>query len=42
MPFGPCSVPATFQRLMEIALNGLARDIYMVYLDNIGYGKNIH
>ena len=31
MPFAP----ATFQRLMEIVLNGLARDVCMVYLDDI-------
>lgn len=29
MSFGLCSVPATFERLMEIALRGLA------YLDDI-------
>ena len=35
MPFGLTNAPATFQRLMEIILNGLARDCCMVYLDDI-------
>ena len=35
MPFELVNVPATFQKLVEIVLTGLARDGCMVYLDDV-------
>jgi hypothetical protein len=33
MLFGLCSVPATFERLMETVLRGVTYESYLVYLD---------
>ena len=42
MPFGLCNAPATFQRMMDRALNGLIHKICLVYIDDIiVYGKTI-
>lgn len=35
MPFGLCNDPATFSRLMDTVLSGLAWDICLAYLDDI-------
>ena len=41
MPFGLCSAPATFQRLMETVLAGKQWEICLVYLDDvIVYGES--
>ena len=34
MPFRICNAPATFQRLMELVMHGLARECCMVYMDD--------
>jgi len=35
MPFGLCNAPATFQRLIEVAMMGLNFEICLMYLDDI-------
>ncbi|KRY64642.1 Retrovirus-related Pol polyprotein from transposon [Trichinella pseudospiralis] len=35
MPFGLCNAPATFQRLMDVALRGLTWSSCLAYLDDI-------
>ncbi|XP_053380038.1 uncharacterized protein K02A2.6-like [Mercenaria mercenaria] len=35
MPFGLCSAPATFERLMKIVLAGLQWQICLIYLDDV-------
>ena len=41
MPFGLTNSPATFQRLMEVALSGLQWQTCLIYLDDvITFGKN--
>ena len=42
MPFGMTCAPATFQRLMELALQGLQWNICLIYLDDvIVYGSTV-
>ena len=35
MPFGLCNGPATFQRLMDLALTGMKWSQCLVYLDDV-------
>ena len=43
MPFGLCNAPATFQRLMNVAMAGLDPLVCLVYLDDIiVHSKNLH
>ena len=35
MPLGLTGAPATFQRLMDLVMNGLNLESYLVYLDDI-------
>ena len=35
LPFGLCNAPSTFQRLMHQVLQGLDRNICLIYLDDI-------
>lgn len=43
MPFGLCNAPATFQRVMEIALAGLQWTTCLIYLDDVLiFGKDFN